>query len=220
MTAPLCQCGHGESEHRRAVVKHSPVTLGVVCEHTEPHGRSRIRRCSCTEYRPAASPGTAIEPTDALGRDWLDQAIDTLILAIGAKGERGHILPGPARLALEHEVRSRLRASSPAVAARADIGGLVDAHAKAFCKQEQAAYDYERDIVDRAALDLATEAEESTRAALDARLASLTERAERSRSDLRGAWRWSWAQPDWHSLSPDEQFERALRAADGVEGKS
>jgi hypothetical protein len=124
MTAPLCQCGHGESEHRRAVVKHSPVTLGVVCEHTEPHGRSRIRRCSCTEYRPAASPGTAIEPTDALGRDWLDQAIDTLILAIGAKGERGHILPGPARLALEHEVRSRLRASSPAVAARADIGGL------------------------------------------------------------------------------------------------
>lgn len=46
--------------------------------------------------------------TDGLGRDWLDQGLDTLLLAIGAKGENGHMLPGPARLLLENEIRSRL----------------------------------------------------------------------------------------------------------------
>jgi hypothetical protein len=63
---------------------------------------------------PVVPPASQPEPTpavaglDALGRDWLDQAIDTLILAIGAKGEHGHILPGPARVLLENDVRSRL----------------------------------------------------------------------------------------------------------------
>jgi hypothetical protein len=115
----LCLCGHTAKAHLDFVQT------------------ANCLSCACTAFRPAAppvpEPVTTSEPTDALGRDWLDQAIDTLILSIGAKGERGHPLPGIARLKLEHEVRYRLRATpTPPVDRGPDEPNVECVHCGAF----------------------------------------------------------------------------------------